>query len=41
MTRVIWTPEDGWTDGGLKGRVVVDDKGRIVFVPDNEEEGEA
>ena len=32
-TRIVWTPDTGWTDDGPAARIALDDRGRIHIVP--------
>ena len=36
MSKIVWTPEDGWTDDGPEATVHVDERGRIHARPNPE-----
>lgn len=35
MSRIVWSPETGWTDDGPTATIKLDESGRIVITPDN------
>ena len=37
MSRVVWSPERGWHDDGAEVRLVLDSRGRIHFVPTDDD----
>lgn len=33
MSKIVWTPEDGWTDDGPEATIDLDERGRIRIRP--------